>query len=180
MDLYQTALNIATVAHKEQIRKHNGSPYVVHPIMVARYLEQAGFKEEVVAAGLVHDVLEDTDFSEADLREALGSEVVEMVLAVSEDKNLVWEERKEKYVESVLSASESVWALSVADKIHNAQDFIEHYAISGPAGWQVFNRGKDKKIWFERLLLSQLQLVWQHPLLDQYAALVDELEKLSD
>lgn len=178
MELYETALIIATKAHKDQVRKHNGTPYIVHPIMVARILEQYGFGEEVVAAGLVHDVLEDTDIPESDLREQLGDKVIDIVTAVSEDKALVWEERKMEYVKRVMASGESVWAVSVADKIHNASSLIAFHKIAGAKAWDVFNRGKEQKVWFEKTLLTSLQTVWQHPLLNVYAELVAELEGL--
>ena len=179
MDLYQRALKIAIEAHQGQTRKHDGSAYVAHPIMVGRILERVGFSEVVVAAGLTHDVLEDTSVTEPELRALLGDEVVDIVVAVSEDQSLPWEERKEKYVQTVIAAGESAWAVSVADKIHNAKDFVAFHATAGPASWNVFNRGKEKKIWFEKLLHSELRQVWDHPLLDAYEAGIDALELLA-
>lgn len=180
MTLYEQALKIACAAHKDQVRKHDSSPYVVHPIMVAKKLEKAGFDEKVVAAGLLHDVIEDTDVKEEDLREQVGDEIIEIVTAVSEEKELEWEERKEKYVEAVVAAGESVWAVSVADKIHNAESFIENYQTGGRESWSVFNRGKDKKLWFEEMLYEALCKVWDHELLRIYRERLDTLKTLDD
>ncbi len=180
MDIYEQALKIAIKAHAGQVRKHDGSAYVNHPIMVGKILERAGFSDTVVAAGLAHDILEDTSVTEVELRAALGDAVVDIVVAVSEDKTLPWEERKEKYVRDVVAGGESVWAVSVADKIHNARDFVCFHAVSGPSSWTVFNRGKEKKIWFEKLVYSELSKVWQHPLLDEYATHITKLEALAD
>jgi guanosine-3',5'-bis(diphosphate) 3'-pyrophosphohydrolase len=180
MSVYERALKLAAKAHAGQVRKHDNTPYIAHPIMVARILEQYGFAEEVVAAGLVHDVLEDTTVTEAELKEALGAEVVDMVVSVSEDKDLPWEERKEAYIKAVLSSTASVWALSVADKVHNAEEFISFHASSGAAAWSIFNRDKEKKLWFERLLHAELSKVWSHPLLVVYAKKIAELELLVD
>ncbi len=178
MDLIEKALRIAAVAHKDQIRKDDGSPYIVHPIMVARILEQHGFSEAVVAAGLVHDVLEDSDMTTAELEAVLGTEVVEIVTAVSEDTSLVWEERKAAYVEAVAAASDATKAVSVADKIHNARSLLAGHARDGESVWEVFNRGKEKKLWFERLLCDRLKAMWHHSLLDEYDSLVSQLEQL--
>lgn len=178
MTLYENALLIAVEAHKNQVRKHDHSPYISHPIMVGRILEQAGFPEEVVVAGLIHDVLEDTAVTEVFLRKQLSDEVVDIVKAVSEDKNLPWEERKQKYIDGVVAESEAVWAVSVADKIHNAQSLLAFHKEVGPVAWQIFNRGKEKKIWFEKSLYQALKEKWSHPLLGFYAKLIMELEKL--
>lgn len=180
MELYETALKLAAKAHEGQHRKHDESAYIAHPIMVARILEQACFSEIVVAAGIVHDVLEDTEISEGDLRSALGDEVVGIVVTLSENKLLEWEERKQKYVESVVTGGESVWAVSVADKIHNARELISFHEQRGAQAWQVFNRGKKKKLWFEHLLYNELKKVWEHPLLEEYNRLIKQLELAAD
>ena len=180
MDIYETALKIAIRAHEGQVRKHDGSAYINHPIMVGKILERAGFSETVIAAGLAHDILEDTPVTEAELRSELGDEVVDIVVAVSEDKSLLWEERKEKYVADVVAGGKSVWAVSVADKIHNARDLICFHETHGPESWKVFNRGKEKKVWFEKLVHSELSKVWQHSLLDEYATYITKLESLAD
>ena len=178
--LYEKALKIAASAHKNQVRKHDGSPYIVHPVMVAHILSSYNFPEEVIAAGLVHDVLEDSELTEEVLREELGDVVTDIVTAVSEQTDLPWEERKQKYVQDVVSKNESVWAVSVADKVHNAQNLTAHYEIVGSSIWENFNRGKEKKIWFEELLHTELSKVWRHPLLDRYKDLIEQMRNLPD
>ena len=175
---YQQALALAVAAHKEQVRKTDGSPYVVHPIMVARIVEQYSGREEAVVAALVHDVLEDTNVREAELRTQLGHEVVDIVTAVSEDKELPWRERKQRYIDQVAASSESVKLVSVADKIHNADSLIAYHALHGAATWAKFSKGKADKVWFERSLLEALQHTWEHPLLSTYAKRVEQLESL--
>ncbi|MDC1205447.1 HD domain-containing protein [Candidatus Pacebacteria bacterium] len=178
MNIIENATQIAVSAHEGQARKTDGSPYIKHPFAVAQIVEDAGFAEHVIAAALVHDVLEDTSVREATLRAHLGDAVTDIVIAVSEDKTLAWEDRKEQYANQVVHGGEEVMAVSVADKIHNAQSIITDHATLGPAIWDKFNRGKEKKIWFERLLLSKLKEKWNHPLLEEYESLVTQLENL--
>ncbi len=179
MDLITKATELAYRAHEGQVRKTDGVPYITHPVAVAEILKQHGFSEVVIAAALVHDVLEDTSVTQAELETELGGDVVSIVKAVSEDKSLVWEVRKEAYIDSVVAASEDVKAISVADKIHNARSLIACYAVHGEATWSKFNRGRAQKIWFERTLCNRLSVVWQHPLLDEYRELVREMEQLA-
>jgi len=178
MDIVEKAKEIAEKAHEGQVRKSDGSPYIAHPLAVAEILKGHGFSDVVVAAGLTHDVLEDTDMREAELRAQLGDEVVDIVVAVSEDKSLPWEERKEKYIETVATGSEDVKAVSVADKIHNAKTFLEAYKEQGPDLWKKFNRGPEKTIWFQRTLCNRLKENWQHPMLGEFEILVGKLENL--
>lgn len=178
MTLIEKAMRLAVVAHKDQVRKSDNSPYIVHPIMVSMILQQQGFAEEVIAAGIVHDLLEDTDVTAEILRDELGEEVLSYVAAVSEETDLPWEERKEKYADSVANAPEGAKAVSIADKVHNAESILDDYQSKGAAVWEVFNRGKEKKLWFEELVYQKVSDSWQHPLLDRYRAALDQLHQL--
>jgi (p)ppGpp synthase/HD superfamily hydrolase len=165
-------------AHKEQKRKSDDSPFIVHPLMVALKLAKAGFNDIVIAAALTHDVLEDTNFPEERLQKELGEDVFKIVKTVSEDKTLAWEDRKQRYIEAVRNGSEEVKAVSIGDKIHNLESLLIAYSQIGEAVWEKFNRGKDKKIWFERAMLDIFRTSWKHPLIDEYAELVAEIDTL--
>lgn len=180
MNLVDTAKEIATRAHEGQTRKTDETPYILHPLAVAEMLISHDFDETVIAAAIVHDVLEDTDISELALRAVLGDTVVDIVVAVSEDKSLAWEERKERYVTHLADASDAAKAVSVADKIHNAESLLAAADILGPKVWDSFNRGKEQKLWFENQVLTTLQKHWDHPLVDRYAILVEKLAQLPE
>lgn len=169
---------MAVTAHAGQVRKEGGVPYITHPFMVALTLTRFGFDDTVVAAGLVHDVPEDTAVTAEELRAELGDEVADIVAAVTNDDSLSWKDKKLKYIESVRAAGESAKAVSVADKIHNAQSLIENHAREGTALWSHFNTGRDEKLWFEDAMLTMLQETWQHPLVDEYARLVTQMNAL--
>lgn len=177
-DLVEKAARIAITAHAGQVRKDDGFPYIVHPFMVAHILTRHRLPDAVVAAGLVHDVLEDTDFPEEQLRAQLGDEVLNIVTVVTYDKSLSWEEKRIKYVEAVRNGPEGAKAVSVADKMANAANLIASYASQGKEVWKNFNRGKEKKMWFEHLVLDMLRETWQHPLVDEYARLVDAMDAM--
>jgi hypothetical protein len=68
---FDRALTLASIAHAGAVRKHTTIPYVMHPVHVARLLERHGFSEDVVLAGLLHDVLEDAQFADAQLQHSL-------------------------------------------------------------------------------------------------------------
>jgi len=174
--LVEKALRIATLAHQGQKRKGEDMPYIIHPYMVALKLAQHGFPEAVLAAALCHDVLEDTDYPEARLREALGEDAYDMVKTVTHDSSLPWEEKKKKYIETVRLGSAGAKAICLADKIHNLESLFIAYSQSGPAVWKNFNRGQEQKLWFENSVLQMLRETWQHPLIDEYARLI-EIEK---
>lgn len=178
MTLIEKADQLAVRAHEGQTRKESGAPYIMHPRAVAETLKTHGFRDEVIAAALVHDTVEDTSVTVEDVRRELGEEVARLVEPVTHDDSLSWEEKKQKYIDTVRAASDEVKAISVADKIHNAQSFISGYAEQGKDMWKYFNRGREKKLWFEEAMLKMLQETWRHPLVDEYAALVEQMTVL--
>ncbi len=177
MTLIDKALRMAFAAHEGQMR-HEGIPYITHPVAVALMLAQHGFAQEVVAAALVHDVLEDTAVTEDEMRKELGDAVTGIVLAVSYDHALSWREQRERYIESVRQGSEGAKAVSVADKVHNAQSLLNLHAAGGPAIWSKFHTTREQKLWFEEAMLAMLKDSWQHPLVEEYEALVVKLRIL--
>ena len=177
--LIEKAMRVAVRAHQGQTRKESDLPYISHPFMVAFKLSKYDFPDTVVAAALVHDVLEDTDVSTDVLREELGEEVLRIVTSVTNDDSLSWDEKKMKYVETVRSASEAAKAVATADKVHNLESLIIAYQEKGVDIWKNFNRGKEKKIWFEEEMLKMLKSTWQHPLVDEYEKLLTELKRIS-
>ena len=176
--LTERALIIAAQAHAGQMRKHSDVPYIEHPVMVAFKLHAYGFDETVIAAALVHDVLEDTVVTDAELCAVVGDEVMQIVRVVSFDPTLSWEERRIKYVDTLRTASVSAKAVSVADKIHNAESLLATATIQGPAVWALFNRGREQKLWFEELVLTMLRETWEHPLIDEYAQLIEQMKAI--
>ncbi|MEK7166296.1 MAG: HD domain-containing protein [Patescibacteria group bacterium] len=174
ISLLEKAVRVSVVAHGGQKRKGDDLPYIIHPFMVALKLAKFNFSDTVIAAALTHDVLEDTDFLEEKLKYELGSEVFEIVKAVTNDDSLPWEEKKKKYIETVRSGPEGARAVAVADKIHNLESLIIAHAEQGPELWKKFNRGKEQKLWFENEVLKMLRQTWQHPLVDEYENLLEQ------
>lgn len=177
MTILEKAIRLCAVAHEGQIRK-DGPPYIIHPFAVALKLAQHGFDELTIAGALVHDVLEDTKVTEEELREVLGDKVLELVQFVTYDETLSWEDQRKKYINTLRNAPESAKAISVADKIHNAESLLTAYIERGPEIWKSFNRGREAKLWFEEEMLKMLTETWSHPLVEEYKKLVLQMQKL--
>jgi hypothetical protein len=101
-----------------------------------------------------------------------------IVDAVTNDDALSWEEKKKKYIETVRSGPEGAKAVATADKIANARSLLAAHAREGSAVWAHFNAGKEKKLWFEEMMLAMLRETWQDPLVDDYAQLVEAMRAL--
>src|SRR5574344_199794 len=96
MNIKEKALIYATRAHKGQVRKTEPEKeMIIHPIGVANILEEYGCDDNVIAAGYLHDVVEDTKYTLEDIEKEFGEDIKNLVDAASEsDKSLSWEERK--------------------------------------------------------------------------------------
>jgi (p)ppGpp synthase/HD superfamily hydrolase len=122
--LTRTALEFAERRHAAQTREIDGDvPLVTHPIEVACLLHEAGYRDEVVAAGVLHDVLEDTDAEAGELQERFGPEVTRLVVEVSDDPSIEDEaERRAALRRQVADDDEHVLAVFAADKISKARE----------------------------------------------------------
>lgn len=127
------AVRYATEAHCTQIRKSNPVlPYIVHPIDVMNLLLKAGVKdEEVLAAAVLHDTVEDTSVTEADLKTEFGSAIAQLVMHCTDDKSLDKVTRKRLQIEHATSIPYEAALIKVADKVSN----LQYLAQSRPENW---------------------------------------------
>ncbi|HPO05693.1 MAG TPA: HD domain-containing protein [Candidatus Gracilibacteria bacterium] len=177
--LIAKAIQIAEVAHEGQIRKGDGLPYIVHPLAVGQKLFAHHFSPEIVAAGMVHDVLEDTNYSVEDLRRSLGEQVFLIVNAVSVDDQIPdWKAKKLDYIEKVKNGPVGAKEVCVADKIHNLESLQKAYDEHGESIWSHFNQGKEQKFWFENEVLQMLKTEMDHPLVKEYEDLLNKMQNI--
>lgn len=173
--LVERAMSLALRAHEGQYRKDAPTPYITHPVRVALILARQGFDDELLAAALVHDVVEDTNITIEELRHELGEEVAALVEPLTHNAALPWKEKKEEYIRSVRFSNDRVKAIVTADKIANAESLLDALARDGNSAWDRFSVSREQKLWFEDAVLSMLRETWTHPLVDSYAELVDRL-----
>jgi (p)ppGpp synthase/HD superfamily hydrolase len=126
------AFFVAREAHTGQTRGGGGRPYLDHPVQVAELLNEYGASESTIAAGLLHDVVEDSGLTVGDVVESFGVEVGELVAALTDDPGIEdWEERKQALREHVAEAGERAAAIYAADKVANLHDWRAVYAELG-------------------------------------------------
>ncbi|MFW6035580.1 MAG: HD domain-containing protein [Halanaerobiales bacterium] len=152
---YEKAVIMAATAHKGQIRKGSGEPYIIHPFTVAMTLIDEGCNEEVVIAGLLHDTVEDAEITFLNIEEKFGKEVTRLVRGATEvDKSLPWEERKNHTINYIKKAPLDERLLICADKLHNINSMIDDYEKIGEKLWQKFNGNKEQQKWYYTKILE--------------------------
>ena len=122
--LIMKAYNYAVEHHGNQKRR-SGEPYIIHPINVAYILAGVGLDEATICAALLHDVVEDTDATDADLRRDFGDEIADMVAGVTKlgtmQFSTVEEQQVEDYRKMFLAMGKDIRViiLKIADRLHN-------------------------------------------------------------
>lgn len=89
----QRAICVASRYHKDQTRKMSGAPYIIHPFSVAWIVSRFSQDKDVFIAALLHDLLEDTEYTREMMISDFGEKVTHFVVSVSEDKTLSWKEK---------------------------------------------------------------------------------------
>lgn len=181
ISLVDRAIGFAARAHEGQRRKTGNVPFIAHPVGVAMILQDMGCDECVIAAGLLHDTVEDTAVTLAEIRQEFGDSVADIVAGCTEPpkKSVRWEVRKMHTIQTLREAPIEVKLVAAADKYHNLihTRFTEH--TLGATIWRRFGRGKEQQAWYYRSVLDSLRQnvpdLEQYPIFDLLAKLVDEI-----
>ena len=152
VDAILSAAIFAAEKHRDQIRKdQNGSPYITHPLAVAHILWEIGDirETEILQAAILHDTLEDTPTTQAELASQFSKIILAIVLEVSDDKSLPKLERKRRQVLHAPELSRAARLVKLGDKLINCNDVLE----SPPNGWDL-ERRRDYVQW-------SADVIWQ-------------------
>ncbi|MGF1668624.1 MAG: HD domain-containing protein [Acidimicrobiia bacterium] len=182
---FDDALVFARQRHNTQTRKGGGSPYVSHLLGVASLVLEAGGDEDQAIAGLLHDALENFEYTGVTYDELVGrfGERVARIVrdcsdaepGLGEDK-LPWRPRKEAYIASLAEHDDDSLLVSNADKLHNARSILVDYERLGPSLWERFNPEADQ-LWYYRSLVAMFHRR-QTPLAGELERIVTQLVAL--
>lgn len=168
----RAALDYADERHAGQRREADGAPFVLHPLEVARLLHDCGYPDHVIAAGVLHDVIEDTDAKRDDLEQRFGRQVAELVAALTDDPTIEDQaERKAALRVQVARAGEEAAVVFAADKVSKARELRMR---AGQAA--LDERAATKLEHYEQSLEMLSELLPGHALVEQ---LRSELRQLS-
>ena len=178
-DKIEYAIYYATKAHKNQRRKIEDVDMIFHPFTVGMLLQRNGCDENIVAAGILHDVVEDTEHSFEDIEKEFGKRVMEYVYDASEpDKSLEWEERKEHTIEHIKNAPLGSKLIVACDKISNLEDLEDCIELYGEEkAWSALKRKKDKQKWYYTSVYESCieGVDKEHPIFRRYRRVLEKL-----
>lgn len=163
------AIIFAGNRHAGQVRKGTNTPYLVHPLEVMGILIENGCSEDVIIAGILHDVLEDTcedndiirGVVRQQIKEEFGENVLNIVDAESEDKSKTWKERKQHTIDHIINSSEEEQMVCCADKLSNILSSHADYKKLGDKFWKRFNAPKEELKWYYENIAQSLTKISQ-------------------
>lgn len=144
------AANYAAQKHAGQKRKGaKKEPYINHTLEVADLIAQVGKEEddEILAAAILHDTLEDTDATEDEIRSLFGERVLHIVNEVTDNKSLPKKKRKQLQIDHAHELSREATLIKIADKTSNVKDIT----YSPPKKWSK-KRRKEYLQWAEKVI----------------------------
>ncbi|MBR0126971.1 MAG: bifunctional (p)ppGpp synthetase/guanosine-3',5'-bis(diphosphate) 3'-pyrophosphohydrolase [Firmicutes bacterium] len=136
MEVIEKAYDVAEEMHRGQLRK-SGEPYLIHPMAVAEILAELGMDESTIVAGLLHDVVEDTPYTEEELRKDFGDEIALLVDGVTKLGTLKSASNEVRQVENLrkmflaMSKDIRVLIIKLSDRLHNLRtiNYMTHEKI---------------------------------------------------
>jgi len=181
------AFSFAFDAHREQTKKGSAVPYISHLLEVSGLVLTYGGNEDEAIAALLHDTVEDHPdlVSFQSIGKRFGSKVAQIVESCSDSTTIPkppWKPRKERYIEHLRGANESVLMVAAADKLSNVRAVIKDYRQIGDGVWKRFNAGKSDQLWYYRTVTEALTEAAgtgrAHVLVQDLKRAVTELEEL--
>ena len=163
-ELLDRAIVFAVRAHAGTERRGKGFPYIVHPLEAMEIVATMTLDQELLAAAALHDTVEDTDVTIAQIQTEFGDRVAELVAMESDEPHQSrdsienWRARKQTAIDRLARASRDAKIVALGDKLSNMRAIARDYAEQGDNLWNLFH-AKDRKDheWHYRGLAASLR-----------------------
>ncbi len=182
MDIVDRAIILAVKAHSGAVRKGTKLPYIVHPIESCAIAASITDDKEIIAAAVLHDVIEDTNITKEELVEEFGERVVNLVMSDTEEKMREfssadsWKIRKQATLDLLDNADKEEQIICLADKLSNLRAINRDYLVFGDKLWGKFNQ-KDRKqhAWYYGKIAEKLTFLKDTVAYKEYTKLLEQI-----
>ena len=166
MNKIEEAIIYATIMHQGKVRKLGSIPYILHPLEVAQILSTMTDDQDVITAGILHDIVEDTDGTLQEIKKRFGERVAFLVSSESENaypeesRSESWKRRKEEALKILKDTDDQgVRMLWLADKLANVRSVARNYSEQGEKLWESFHQhDPEMHHWYYKTVAEQLEL----------------------
>ena len=182
-DLVSEAIAFATKAHDGMRRRKSEAPYILHPMEVAVIVGTMTENQEVIAAGVLHDVVEDAGISIEEIGEKFGARVMELVASETENKceelppEDTWQFRKEESLEKLRATDDiEILMLWIGDKLSNIRTIYRDYLVEGDVLWNKFHQSDiTAQAWYYRSIMKYTERLSNTLAWEEYRTLVEKI-----
>lgn len=161
--MLEKAVRLAFEKHEGQVRKGTNIPYIVHPMEVMKLLKEMNADDNLLVAGLLHDVVEDAGVTVGEIKQLFGEDVAKLVAGHSEDKAKTWQERKKEDIRAATEGDVRLKMLVLADKLSNLRSLYFDYRKLGEAVWDRFNAPVTQQTWYYSKMIDALDVLQEYP-----------------
>ena len=176
---FDKAVKFAVEAHQGTERRGKSYPYIIHPMEAASIVATITSDQEMLAAAILHDTVEDTDVTLEQVREQFGDRVAELVQHETAplDESLPWREKKAAQVKQLVDASYDCKVVALGDKLSNMRGIAWDYRKMGDEVWKLFHapNGKTDVEWYYRSLGKALSELSDTLAYQEYVGLLEEV-----
>lgn len=184
-DVLDRAIVFATEKHSGQLRKFGNLPYIVHPMEVATIISTITNDRELIAAGMLHDTVEDCNVDPLEIRKLFGPRVAALVASESEDKlserppEETWLERKQESLLMLKYTKDmDVKILWLADKLSNIRSFYRVYLEQGDAMWLALHqKDPEMQYWYYKTVAECVTELSDTPAYQEFVIYIKQLFK---
>lgn len=180
--VFERAIAFALSAHHGMVRKGTSTPYIVHPMEAASIAASMTNDESVLAAAVLHDVVEDTPYTMEDIRNRFGERVASLVSSDTEDKmeslppENTWLARKTATIEYLKRATREEKIIVLSDKLSNIRSCRKEQLLIGDKLWERFHeKRKAKHGWYYTSVLHAVDELKDEFAYLEYKRLIEEV-----
>ena len=182
-DIVSEAIVFSTMAHDGMRRRKSDAPYILHPMEVGVIIGTMTDDQEVIAAGILHDVVEDAGVSIDEIGEKFGARVMELVASETENKREelppedTWRIRKEESIEKLKATDDiAVLMLWIGDKLSNIRTIYRDYLVEGDALWNKFHQSDiNVQAWYYCSIMKYTEQLSNTLAWNEYKTLLDKI-----
>lgn len=182
-DLVSEAIAFATKAHDGMRRRKSDAPYVLHPMEAAVIVGTMTDSQSVIAAAVLHDVVEDAGIKMEEIGEKFGARVMELVASETENKREdlppedTWRIRKEESIEKLKSTDDvEVLMLWIGDKLSNIRAIYRDFLVEGDDLWNKFHQSDiGMQAWYYRSILKYTERLSETLAWREYKTIVEKI-----
>ena len=183
MELVSEAIAFSTKAHDGMRRRKNNVPYILHPMEVGAIVGTMTDKQEVIAASVLHDVVEDAGITMEEIEEKFGPRVKELVASETENKREelppeeTWFVRKEESLEKLRTTDDiEILMLWIGDKLSNIRAIYRDFLVEGNALWNKFHQSDiNVQAWYYRSVMKYTERLSHTLAWIEYKTLVEKI-----